>query len=110
MMHVQQTESTYFTYQRLAHTIEGIGVYREGEVNVADPGNAGEPQRVTSASISATLMPVLQVAPIRGRAFTEADDRRGAPPVVLVGWRFSLSSPDSCALCSSPWRRVIRCR
>jgi len=90
MMHVQQTESTYFTYQRLAHTIEGIGVYREGEVNVADPGNAGEPQRVTSASISATLMPVLQVAPIRGRAFTEADDRRGAPPVVLVDegmWR-----------------------
>jgi putative ABC transport system permease protein len=90
MMRVEQTVSTYYTYRQLAHTIEGIGVYREGEVNVAEPGAAGQPQRVISASISATLTPVLEVAPILGRAFTDADDRRGAPPVVLVDeglWR-----------------------
>ena len=90
MMRVQQTESTYFTYRRLARTIEGIGVYRESEVNVADPGGAGEPQRVSSASITATLMTVLEAAPMIGRLFTEADDRRGASPVVLIDegiWR-----------------------
>ena len=89
-MRVQQTLSTYFTYRQLSRSIEGIGLYREGEVNVSDPGKSGEPQRVSSASISATLLPVLQVRPILGRAFTEEDDRRGAPPVVLIGesmWR-----------------------
>jgi len=95
MMRVEQTVSTYYTYRQFAHTIEGIGVYREGEVNVAAPGTADEPQRVISASISATLMPVLEVAPIVGRVFTEADDRRGAPPVVVIDegfWRARLGA------------------
>src|SRR5205814_2147428 len=29
MTHQPQTATTFFAYQRLAHTIEGIGVYRE---------------------------------------------------------------------------------
>jgi putative ABC transport system permease protein len=90
MSHVEQAASTYFTYQRLARTIEGIGVYREGEVNVAEPGSAHDPQRMTSATISATLLPVLEVSPIIGHAFTEAEDRAGAPPVMLIDegtWR-----------------------
>ena len=90
LMHEPQSAPTYFTIQRLARTIEGIGVYREGEVNVAEPGGAGEPQRVSSARISATLIPVLQLAPIVGHAFTEEEDRPGAPPVVLIDegmWR-----------------------
>jgi putative ABC transport system permease protein len=84
LMHQPQAIPTYFTYRRLARTIEGIGIYREGEVNISEPGGAAEPQRVASAAISATLLPVLQVGPLVGRAFTEADDRRGAPPVVLI--------------------------
>jgi putative ABC transport system permease protein len=90
LMHEPQSPATYFTYLRLARSIEGIGVYREGEVNVAEPGGGMEPQRVTSASISATLLPVLQLAPILGHAITEAEDRPGAPPVMLIGeemWR-----------------------
>ncbi len=85
MTHQPQTISTYFTYQRLARTIEGIGLYRESEVNIAELGGTAEPQRVTAATISATLIPVLEVAPLIGQAFTAADDRRGAPPVVLIG-------------------------
>ncbi len=79
LMHEGQTVATYFAYRRLARTIEGIGVYFEEDVNVAEPGGAAEPQRVAAASISATLLPVLQRGPILGRAFTEADDRPGAP-------------------------------
>jgi putative ABC transport system permease protein len=88
--HEPQAPSTYFTYQRLARTIDGIGVYREGEVNVAEPGGSAEPQRLTSASVSATLIPVLQVSPLLGRVFTAEDDRPGAPPVILISesmWR-----------------------
>ena len=90
MAHQPQTATTYFTYQRLAHTIDGIGVYLEGDVNVAEPGSHVAPERLTSAKVSATLIPVLRVAPIIGRVFTAADDRPGASPVMLVGegmWR-----------------------
>ena len=90
LTHAQQAPATYFTYQRLAHSIEGIGVYREADVNVAEPRGAAEPERLTSASVSATLIPVLQVPPLIGRVFTDADDRPGAPPVMLIGegmWR-----------------------
>jgi putative ABC transport system permease protein len=95
LVHQPQSPPTYFTYLRLAHTIEGIGVYREGEVNVADPRGGVEPQRVISASISATLIPVLQLPPILGHAFTDADDLPGAPPVMLIGeamWRARFGS------------------
>jgi putative ABC transport system permease protein len=90
MTHQPQTASTYFVYQRLAHTIDGIGVYRESEVNVADRSGAGEPERLTSARISATLIRVLQVSPNVGRVFSDADDRPRAPPVVIISdglWR-----------------------
>jgi putative ABC transport system permease protein len=90
LAHQPQSAPTYFTIQRLARTLEGIGVYREGEVNVAEPGGAAEPERVASARITATLLPVLQTAPLIGHAFTEAEDRPGAPPVMLIAegmWR-----------------------
>ena len=54
MTHAQQTLSTYFAYQRNAKSIEGIGVYQDGSVNVAVPGGDGEPQRLSASWISAT--------------------------------------------------------
>ena len=90
LLHEPQTGSTYFAYQRLAHTIEGIGVYREGEVNVAEPGRRRRAGANDQRQISATLIPVLQVSPLIGRTFTDADDRPGAAPVMLISegmWR-----------------------
>jgi predicted permease len=89
LLHEPQTASTYFAYQRLAHTIEGIGVYLEGEVNVAEPGGGGgaTPERMIDARVSASLIPVLQVLPLIGRTFTDADDRPGAAPVMLISER-----------------------
>jgi predicted permease len=86
----QQTSSTYLTYKRLARTIEGIGVYQEGAVNAAEPGGAGEPQRLNSAWISQEIMPVLQVSPLLGHAFTEQEDRPNGPEVIIISeglWR-----------------------
>ena len=82
-----QTSATYFTYQRLARSIEGIGVYQSGAVNLSDERGGGEPQRVSSASISATLIPVLKVTPVLGRNFTDAEDRPNGPYVVLISER-----------------------
>lgn len=85
-----QTSTTYFTYRRHAKTIEDIALYSEGSVNVSEPGAAGEPQRVQAAWITASLVPVLQVPPLRGRSFTEAEDFPNGSRVALISeamWR-----------------------
>lgn len=85
-----QTSATYFTYQRLARSIESIGLSQQGAVNVAAPGGDGEPQRLASAFITWTLVPTLQVAPLLGRSFLEAEDLPRGPDVVLISeglWR-----------------------
>lgn len=85
-----QTSATYFTYKRLARSIEDIGVFQRGAVNLSDPRGGGEPQRVRSADISASVIPMLQVSPLLGRTFTEAEDRPNGPSVVLISeglWR-----------------------
>ena len=113
LRHMGQTPSTYFLYQRLAHTIEGIGIYVEGEVNVADSAGTGEPQRTGSASMSASLIPVLEVPPILGRAFTAEDDRPKAPLVTLIGeamWRTRFAADPNVigrALLVNGLRRAI---
>jgi putative ABC transport system permease protein len=72
--HAQQTQTTYYTFQRLGHTIEGIGLYQEGFADLSEPGGKSEPQHVESAWITATLIPVLKVSPILGRNFAEEED------------------------------------
>ncbi len=88
--HAEQAVGTYFTYQRLAHTIDGIAVYQAGAVNVAEPGGKSEPRRVTSALVSGTLIPLLQIPPLRGRDFTAAEDLPNGPPAMIISeamWR-----------------------
>lgn len=85
-----QTSGTFFTYQRFAGTIENIGLVQRSAVNVAAPGGDGEPQRLASALITASLLPTLQVPPILGRNFNEAEDRPNGPRVVIISeqlWR-----------------------
>jgi predicted permease len=95
-----QTAGTYFTYRQLVRSIEGIGVYQRSAVNLSDPRGGGEPQRVQSANVSASVIPVLQVAPLLGRTFTEAEDLPNGPSVVVISeglWR-SRFGGDSRAL------------
>lgn len=84
------TIGTYLTYQRLARTIESIALYQESAVNVSARDGLGEPQRVRSASVTATLIPTMQVAPLLGRNFTEAEDLPNGPLAVIISegvWR-----------------------
>ena len=86
----QQTSGTYFTYQRLAHSIESIGAYQEGSVNAARAAGSGEPQRLVAGFISSTMIPTLAVPPLVGRTFTDAEDRPTGPNVVVISegvWR-----------------------
>ena len=90
-----QTSGTYYTYKRFARSIENMGLSQEGAVNLAAPGGDGEPERVASAFITATLIPTLQVTPIKGRNFGDAEDVPNGPRVVIVSeqlWRTRLGS------------------
>src|ERR1044071_8061439 len=64
-----QTAATYFTYKRNARTLEDIGIYQEGSVNLIDRSGASDPQRVESAWITASIMSTLQVPTLLGRTF-----------------------------------------
>ncbi|HEY9227176.1 MAG TPA: ABC transporter permease, partial [Gemmatimonadaceae bacterium] len=86
----QQTLGTFFTYKRLARSIENIGVYQEGSANVSDPNGSAPPQRARTTWMSASLIPTLQVPPMLGRVFNEAEDLPNGPPAVMISegyWR-----------------------
>jgi predicted permease len=83
LAHAQQTPGTYFTYKKLARTIEGIALYQSSAVNVGGTGGS-EPQRLTSARITADLIPLLRVPPQLGRNISEAEDRPNGPDVVII--------------------------
>src|SRR4051794_23488073 len=84
MVHAQQTQGTYLTYKRFAKSIEGIALYDDGSANVSDPDGRDEPQRLVVAWSTANLFPLLEVSPILGRTFTEAEDAPKAPSVAVI--------------------------
>src|SRR6185437_9601559 len=56
-----QTSGTYFTYKKLARSLESIGVYQRSAVNVSDSRGGAEPQRINSADITQSVIPMMQV-------------------------------------------------
>src|SRR6188474_1811648 len=75
LQRIQQPPAVYFTYKRLARRISDIGFYRTGNANIwmGDGGDA--PERVTATWVTASTIPLLEVAPILGRTFASDEDR-----------------------------------
>src|SRR5499427_890081 len=46
---------------------------------------SGEPEQFTGGPITPSLMPVVGLSPIAGRAFTDDEEKPGAPRVVMIG-------------------------
>jgi putative ABC transport system permease protein len=75
-------------WQQARRTFEHIAVLAERRMDLS--GDGRPPVRVAMAFASWNLVDLLRQRPALGRAFTSADDRPGAPPVVLIGsdlWR-----------------------
>jgi predicted permease len=86
----QQTIGTYRTYRQFATTIQGIALYDDGSANVSDPDGRADPQRMTVSWTTANLFPLLEVKPILGRAFSDAEDAPKGPNVAMISeglWR-----------------------
>jgi putative ABC transport system permease protein len=86
MQNIDQSDGTIMLYQRHAtQSFEGIGAYRERDVNLGAIASSGDPaERVLSATVTPSLFPTLGVAPVRGRALRRDDAAPGAPAVVVL--------------------------
>jgi putative ABC transport system permease protein len=85
----------FMEFRERNQSFEDVGAYRAGAVNL---GTQDQPRRVVSAVITSELMPVLGVAPIRGRQFTRADTLPGAEDVGALSteiWRSAFGGDES---------------
>ena len=85
-----QTAGFYFTYKKLSRSIDNMALYTDGAANVSEAGGAGEPQRLALGWITASLIPTLEVTPLLGRNFSEAEDLPNGPDAVIISeglWR-----------------------
>ncbi len=68
-------------------SFERLGAYYEATINIAD---ANEVQRYDGVFVAGALFDMLGETAMLGRALTEADDRAGALPLIVIGesvWR-----------------------
>ena len=97
LTHAQQTPATYRTFKRFAQTIDGIALYDDESANVSDPDGRAQPERMLVTWATSDLIPLLQVSPMLGRAFTESEDVPKGPlrradqrrTVAIAIWRRS---------------------
>ena len=85
----------FVEFRERNQSFEDVGAYRAGEVNL---GTQDQPRRVISAVITSELMPVLGVAPLRGRQFTRADTLPGAEDVGALSaelWKSAFGGDES---------------
>jgi putative ABC transport system permease protein len=75
-------------WQEATKTFTGLAAFTGATFNVSDEGRV--PERFTGSFVSANAFGLIGQAPLLGRHFLPADDRPGAPAVVLLGngvWR-----------------------
>ena len=98
LQRIQQPPAFHYTYERFARRITDVGFHRTGNANLAARDGVADPERVTATWVTASTIPLLEVAPIVGRPFTPEEDKAGAPDVAVISesvWRtFFQASPD----------------
>jgi putative ABC transport system permease protein len=66
-------------------TFEGIGAFNGNSVNVSDDRSA--PENVRSTALTSNAFALIAQHPVLGRDLLPADERAGAEPVVLLGFK-----------------------
>jgi predicted permease len=67
-----------------SRSFSSIGAAAFGAINISDDHAA--PEQTQGSRITANLFDVLGQRPLLGRTFIEGEDRRGAAPVVIIGY------------------------
>ena len=85
----------FLDWVRMKHTFEALAAYRYTDFNLTGSVAA---QPLKAVQISASFFPMPGVNPVIGRNFSPEDDKRNAPPVVMLSggfWRSKFgSSPE----------------
>lgn len=82
----------YLDWRRMNRACEDLGALRWANFNWT---GSGDPERLHGRMISASVLSILGVAPLIGRAFTPDEDRPGGKPVALISnalWRRRLNA------------------
>jgi predicted permease len=77
----------FFEYRERNRSFADVAAYTTGAVNLSE---GDQPERVNAVFVTANMFRVLGVSPVRGRAFTEEEDRPNADPVAVLSneiWR-----------------------
>jgi putative ABC transport system permease protein len=91
--------------EALQQSFSGLGVYRGGAVELS---GRGEPRRLATTRVSASLFPLLGVEPMLGRHFTEQEDTPGHDVAILsyAAWQSIFNgSPEAVGATVSLDRR-----
>src|SRR2546423_5884941 len=73
----------YCDYRDQNTSFEGLGAIGSYNANLSD---SREPERVQGVRISANAFAILGLRPFLGRTLIDADDRTGAPGVVMISY------------------------
>ena len=79
--------SVYFGYRDYSRTLEAVGLW-DWDGSPTTVAGAGPPEAIASVEVTHEVLGLLGASPILGREFTEADDRPGSPPTVLIAHSF----------------------
>lgn len=78
----------FLDYKTHTRALESVAAFAYRSVTVGGAG--GDPERVAAVSVTDNLFPLLRVTPAIGRGFSPAENKPGAPPVVVLShdyWR-----------------------
>lgn len=76
--------SDYAAWREQQKSFEDLAAFSEGTVNLS--GSEGRPERYEGGFVTAATFPLLRVAPLLGRNFTEEEVRPGGAAVIILGW------------------------
>lgn len=77
----------YLDWRASQRSLTDIALTRRESFNLSPVGGTGSPDRVGSGTVTFNFLSVMNVKPLMGRDFTEADDVPGAAPVMLISER-----------------------
>jgi putative ABC transport system permease protein len=72
----------YLSFQERSRSFERMGAYGFGNFTLT---GAGEPEQFPGAPITPSLLDVLGIKPVRGRAFADEEGRPGGARVAMIG-------------------------
>lgn len=75
----------YQDFRMASRSFSELGAFTSANMTLSDKGEA--PDSIDGTYVSARVFDILAERPILGRGFSVADDRAGAPPVVVLGYR-----------------------